>query len=239
MYRAVSRPVVTSSSTERIRSSIARASTSARSAEPGSRASSACAIRSSARPSSTNIVWAARAGASAGSGGNRNELTASATAPPIAPSRIRSAVNPSALPGSSATSRTADTADSTTSNSPPPTAVAVAIASTTRTPICQAPVPITEISSEATVMPSTTPPTSWSARPVRSPVVTPTAITAAMAANAGRGSGSSATASDQAATAAIAFCTIGSMLPRRRSRAVVTAPPARAKAVDGRIITYP
>ena len=167
------------------------------------------------------------AGASAGSGGNRNELTASATAPPIAPSRIRSTVNPSALPGSSATSRTADTADSTTSNSPPPTAVAVAIASTTRTPICQAPVPITEISSEATVMPSTTPPTSWSARPVRSPVVTPTAITAA-AANAGRGSGSSATAS-HAATAAIAFCTIGSMLPRRRSRAVVTAPPARAK----------
>ena len=72
----------------------------------------------------------------------------------------------------------------------------------------------------ATVMPSTTPPTSWSARPVRSPCVTPTAITAAIAAKAGRGSGSSAVASSHAAIAAVAFCTIGSMRPRRRERAV-------------------
>ena len=94
------------------------------------------------------------------------------------------------------------------------------MASTTSTPICQAPVPMTEMSSVATVMPSTTPPTSWSARPVRWPCVTPTAITAAIAAKAGRGSGSSAVASSHATIAAVAFCTIGSMRPRRRERAV-------------------
>ena len=94
------------------------------------------------------------------------------------------------------------------------------MASTTSTAICQAPVPITEMSSVAMVMPSTTPPTSWKARPVRWPCVTPTAITAAIAAKAGRGSGSSAVASSHAAIAAVAFCTIGSMRPRRRERAV-------------------
>ena len=108
----------------------------------------------------------------------------------------------------------------------------------TRTPICQAPVPMTEISSVATVMPSTTPAMSWNARPARWPCVTPTAITAAIAANAGRGSGSSSVASHQAETAATAFCTIGSMRPRRRERAVPKAPLTRVKAVDGRIIQY-
>ena len=178
------------------------------------------AIRSSARPSSTNIACAARPGASAGSGGKSSELTTRATTPPIAPSAIRVGEKPSAAPGSIATSRIAETAASVTSSSPPPTASAVPMASTTRTPICQAPVPMTEMSSEATVMPSTTPPTSWSARPARSPCVTPTAITAAIAAKAGRGSGSSAVASSHAAIAAVAFCTIGSMRPRRRERAV-------------------
>ena len=116
MNLAVSWPVLTSSSTSRIISSMPRASISARSAAPGSRASSAVAIRSSARPSSTNIAWAARPGASAGSGGKSNELTASATAPPMAPSAMRVGEKPpSAAPGSSATSRIAETADSTTS----------------------------------------------------------------------------------------------------------------------------
>ena len=112
-----------------------------------------------------------------------------------------------------------------------------AIARTTRTPICQAPVPMTEMSSVATVMPSTTPPTSWSARPVRWPCVTPTAITAAIAAKAGRGSGSSAVASSHAAMAAVAFCTIGSMRPRRRERSGVekTEHPVQILGGDGAV----
>ena len=86
-------------------------------------------------------------------------------------------------------------------------------------------------------MPSTTPATSWIARPVRSPWAAPTAITAAIAANAGRGSGSNRTATYQAMTAAAAVCTIASMRPRRRTRAAPAAPRMRVMNEDGRIIS--
>ena len=171
-----------------------RASVSAASAASGSRPASALASPPSERPSATNAVWAARAGASAGSGGKKIELTPSAAAPPITPSTMRVGEKPSAAPGSSATSRIAETADSTTSSSPPPIATAAAIASTTITPTCHGPVPISWMIRSATAMPSTTPPTSWNARGARWPWVAPTAITAAIAANAGRGSGSSSSA---------------------------------------------
>ena len=65
--------------------------------------------------------------------------------------------------GSSETSRIAETADSATSSSPPRSSTAALIASTTITPICSGPVPISATSTEATVIPSTTPAISCSA----------------------------------------------------------------------------
>src|SRR4051794_39449395 len=112
----------------------------------------------------------------------------------------------------------AETADSPVSSSPPPRSVAAIIASATISPICSVPAPISATNSDATQIPSTTPATSCSAFEPRSPCEAPRQITAAMAANAGRPSGSSRTAAHQAAVAATAVCRIGHIRPRRRSK---------------------
>ena len=64
--------------------------------------------------------------------------------------------------GSSETSRIADTAASAVSSSPPRSSTAAVIASTTISPICSEPVPISATIADATQIPSTTPPTSCS-----------------------------------------------------------------------------
>ena len=126
------------------------------------------------------------------------------------PSRMRFGGKPAAAPGSSATIRIAETPASTTTSSGRPSATAAPIARIDSTPICQAPVPSTlehqvgdrdadddaadELERAADAL----------------AVVAPTAITAAIDANAGRGSGSSRTASYQATTAAAAVWRIAS-----------------------------
>src|SRR5690606_14985895 len=148
---------------------------------------------------------AARPTCSAGSGGNTSDVTATATTPPITPSKIRLSVNDASLAlGSSETSRIADTAASEVSSSPPRSSTAATIASTTISPICSDPVPITATSADATEIPSTTPATSCTDFDPRCPCEAPRQITAAIAANDGRPSGSSSTARYHASVAAIA-----------------------------------
>ena len=141
---------------------------------------------------------------------------------------MRSVEKPSPAAGSSVTSRIAETPASTITISLPPSSTAASIASRTIAPSCGTPWPIAPSSSDAAVMPITTPIVSWIARSPRRPWVTPTQITAAIAANAGRDSATSAPASSQAATAAAAAWRIGRTRPwsRRRpvSRTEVTPP---------------
>ena len=81
---------------------------------------------------------------------------------------MRSAEKPLFV-GSSEASRIAEIAASLTSSSPPRNSSAADIARITSTAICHGPVPITNSSRLATVMPSTTPPISSSARLRRCP----------------------------------------------------------------------
>ena len=104
----------------------------------------------------------------------------------------------------SAASRIADTAASLTSTSPPRSASAADIASTISSPVWSGPVPIRNSSAAATAMPSITPPTSSNAWRRRWPCAAARLMTAAIDANAGRGSSSSRIARYHAATAAIA-----------------------------------
>ena len=90
------------------------------------------------------------------------------------------------------------------------------------TPACHGPVPIAATIRSATAIPSTTPPTSSTARCPRWPTVAPSAITAAIGANSGSSRPSKATARYHAATAAAAVWKIGHMRPRSRRRASCT-----------------
>ena len=202
--RAVSRPVASASLNSAIGPSSRRAAASDSPASRGSFVASAVASCSSAAPSPAKTVWAARRTSSAGSGGKNSDVTASATPPPINPSKIRLSWKPSLPEGSSETIRIADTAASAVSSSPPPSSTAVLIASTTISPICSDPVPISATIADATLIPSTTPATSCSAFDPRCPYDAPRQITAAIEANDGRPSSSSSTAAYQAMVAAAA-----------------------------------
>ena len=90
----------------------------------------------------------------------------------------------------------------------PLSSTATDIASTIRSAIWGAPVPITWISTTATARPSTTPATRCSARWRCAPWVAPIATTVAMQAKIGCGSGSSSTHRYHAASAATAVCRI-------------------------------
>ena len=185
--------------------------------------------RSSARPSSDeHRLRGAAGGRARDRAGRRRTLTASAVAPPMMPSRMRFGGKPAAAPGSSATIRIADTPASTTSSSRPPSAIGGAHGedrparpSARRRSRCSSSI------RSATVMPSTTPPTSWIARPARSPLRGADGDHGGDRRERGRGSGSSRTARYHATTAAAAVCRIASMRPRKRVRAAPVTPRRR------------
>ena len=143
-------------------SSIARAAFSAFCARGASPSSSAAAVSSSVCPSLPTTDCATRLTIRTGSGENSSDAIASATLPPIRPSKTRSMMKAESCCGSAA-SRIADTAASLTSTSPPRSASAADIASTISSPVWSGPVPIRKSSAAATAMPSITPPTSSNA----------------------------------------------------------------------------
>jgi hypothetical protein len=119
------------------------------------------------------------------------------------------------------TSSIADTAASEITSSEPLKSTATDIASTTMIASWGAPVPMKWMITSATASPVTTPSTSCVARWRCCPCEAPIAITAAMQAKTGFSSGSSATHTYHAASAATAVCAIASDRAFSRRRAVV------------------
>ena len=173
------------------------------------------------RPAKTDCI--ARSTSRRGSGGKKSEATRSPTPPPISASRTRLAEKPASPPGAMTTSRIAETAASATRSSPPPSRTAADMASRTISPICGGPLPISATIPSATRIPTTTPPTSCSARSRRCPNAAPSEMTAAIEAKAGASSDSRSSARYHAATAAVAVWRIGISRPRRRCGAMRTA----------------
>ena len=121
--------------------------------------SSAPAACSSVRPSLPNSVCATWPTIATGSGGSSSDATVRPTAPPIRPSRIRSAEKP-AVSGANDAIRIAEIAASLTNSSLPRNTSAAVMARITSTPICSGPLPIRKTSALATAMPIVTPPSS-------------------------------------------------------------------------------
>ena len=145
-------------------------------------------------------------------------MISKAVPPPISASRKRSIGKPAAEGVKVNMMIIAEMAASFTPRFLPPKNTAKPIASTTKTPACNAPTPTTDSRRSAIATPKATAMVSSSARRRRSPTASPSTMTAAIGAKVGRSSPRMRTARNQARQAATAVWRIGShALLRRRA----------------------
>src|SRR3954447_23161161 len=171
---------------------------------------------SSARPSNTGprAASATRTGCR-----GITTTTSSPTAPPTSASTIRAGPRP---PPPKATRRIAEEADWLIRSARPPASVAPTIAITTTTEICHAPLPISDTSRSPTAMPNATPSVSSTARRLRRPGASPSAMVAEMGAKNGVWWPIRSCATNQAAPAATAHWRIGIAAARTASTRLMT-----------------
>src|SRR3954468_163490 len=148
------------------------------------------------------------------------------TAPPTSASMLRVKSNPPEG-GARVATRTAELAAWLTSSGPPPTRIAVVIASATKSAICHVPCPIALVNRSPMSTPSETPTTISTVRRLRAPSVRPSEIVAAIGAKNGRGCPMTSVAISHARAAPSAVCAIGSALAASRLKRAFS--PARER----------